>query len=75
MLQCFFRRDSLLGIVHEDPLQQIKHLPVKRRIRWDEFLDWSVDVQKTERSNTYMEVFHGLHVFSRGPAGFLIGIT
>jgi hypothetical protein len=46
MLQCFFRRDSLLGIVHEDPLQQIKHLPVKRRIRWNEFLDWSEDVQK-----------------------------
>lgn len=31
--------------------------------------------REDERFNTYMEVFHGLHVFSRGPAGFLIGIT
>lgn len=39
MLQGFFRGNSLLGIVHEDPLQQVKHLPVERRICWDEFLN------------------------------------
>ena len=38
MLQCLFGGDPLLGIVDEDPLQEIQKLLVEIRRRWNEFL-------------------------------------
>lgn len=38
MLQSLLGRDSLLGVVHKDPSEQVEELPVEVGVAWDGFL-------------------------------------
>lgn len=39
MLESLLGSDAVLGVIYKNPLEEVEELSVKRRIRWNEFLD------------------------------------
>lgn len=74
MLQSLLGRDSLLGVVHEDPSEQVEELPVEVSVAGDGFLAYVSWCRFMLCNQTYGKLLHGLDVFLGRLVGLCIGV-
>jgi len=74
VLESFFGGDALLRVVHEDPLQQVKELPVELGVRWYAFLQIISTKLCVCAGLTYVELLHSLYKLLRALMRVRVGI-
>jgi hypothetical protein len=74
MLQGFFRRDTLLGIVDEYPPEEVEELPVEVGVSRNGFLLLLGSLEMA-REGTYVKLLHRLDVFLGCLVGIRVGVV